>query len=217
MKSSNQEVIMNFSTLHWLSGLLFLICGTLYGGKRVITTKLFSVDLFVELCSRYKITTTLMVPSAIISLIQESPHSIESIKVILVGGATIPRGLCLSAQRFFPNGKIFAVYGMTEVDFSADSFRFQRDGSVGKVTTNICMKIIDESGKSLGPNQQGELCMKTPVMFSGYFGEPERTAEAINGDWVYSGDIGYFDNDGFLFIVNRKKDMLKYNNYQVNL
>lgn len=67
----------------------------------------------------------------------------------------------------------------------------------------------------MGPNQRGEICSKLSVQFNGYFGEPEETSKAFYGDWFKSGDIGYFDDEGFLYILDRKKQLLKYNNYQV--
>ena len=67
----------------------------------------------------------------------------------------------------------------------------------------------------MGPNEQGEIYCKTPVQFSGYIGHPEKTAEAFDGEWFKTGDIGYFDDEQYLYVVDRKKEMLKFNNYQV--
>lgn len=218
LKQSNERVVMSFSPLCWLSGLTFLVVGTLYGGKNVITAKPFSVGLLVELFNRYKVSTTVLVPSILQHmLMSESMKPIESVEVLMVGGSSIPKGLCQSAQRLFPNSNIFSIYGMTEVDIVVNSFFFKRGNSVGKVLENNHIKIVDDAGNNLGPNQHGEVCFKTPVIFSGYFGDPEKAAEAVNDGWVYSGDIGYFDDDGFLFIVERKKDLIKFHGFQVKL
>lgn len=78
------------------------------------------------------------------------------------------------------------------------------------------MKVVDESENRLGPNSIGEILMKTPVPILGYFGEPEKSREAFDDEgWLRTGDLGYFDDDHFLFLTGRTKEMLKYNNYQV--
>jgi len=76
-------------------------------------------------------------------------------------------------------------------------------------------QIVDDNGKSLGPNHQGEIYIRIPVQFSGYIGHSDKTAEAFHGDWFKTGDIGYFDDDGYIYVVDRKKEMLKFNNYQI--
>lgn len=218
LKSTKQEVLLNFSTLHWTSGIIFLISGTLYGANRIITTKPFGADLLVELCNRYKITTSLIAPSLIINYLQKSSFKpIESVEVLMVGGSMIPKGLCQTIKRMFPNSEIYPGYAMTEVDIVIDSFSFSLEDSIGKVSPNVHIKIIDDTGNNLGANQRGEVCIKTPVTFSGYFDDPKATAEAIKDGWVYSGDIGYFNDDGFFFFVDRKKDLLKFNSYHVSL
>jgi len=87
----------------------------------------------------------------------------------------------------------------------------QRYGSAGQVVPNMEVKIIDDNGNHVGPNERGEICYKSSVLFSGYFEDPEETNAAIRDGWVLSGDVGYFDGDGFLFVIDRKKDMISYN------
>lgn len=216
LKSKSQEVLFNFSTLYWATGLIYLITGTLYGAKRVITMKTFDPDLMIEIFDRFQVTTTFAPPSAISSLVHsKNLRPLKSVEIFMVGGSVVSKNLCEAIHPFIPNGDIYPVYGTSEGDFLADAFYSNRFGSVGKPTMNVQMKIIDDSEKNLGSNEEGEICFKTPIAFSGYFDDPEKTKESINDGWIFSGDIGYFDNDGFLFIIDRKKDMLKFNNFQV--
>lgn len=216
LKSKDQEVLFSFSTLYWATGLIYLLTGTLYGAKRVITTKTFDPDLLIEIIDHFKVTTFFSPPSAVALLIHSKfLRPLKSLEIFMVGGSVVSKNLCESIRPFIPNGNIFPVYGTSEGDFLADSFNFNRFGSVGKPTMNVQIKIINEDEKNLGPNEEGEICYKTPVTFSGYFGDPEKSKESVKNDWVYSGDIGYFDDEGFLFIIDRKKDMLKFNNFQV--
>jgi 4-coumarate--CoA ligase len=216
LSSTKQLVIFNFSTLYWISGVFFLIIGSLYGQKRVITQEVFSPKKFVDIVNRHKVSVFMSAPSAMAQFHQSADaKSLDFLEYLFMGGAIVSKALCEAIQPFLPNGVVKTGYGTTEVDLSAESYYFSRIGSVGSVAPNVQLKIIDEKGENLGPNEQGEICTKTPVMFSGYFKDPEKTAEATKDGWVYSGDIGYFDDDGFLFIVDRKKDMLKFNNFQV--
>ena len=209
--------MFNFSTLHWSTGILFLLCGTLYGAKRVITTRSFDSDLFMDIISRYKITTTFLVPYAISLLLKNSNlKPLETVTNMLAGGSVVSKKLCEAMAPYLLKCKLTTAYGSTESDSLTSSATHQRYGSVGKVFFNVQIKIIDEVENKLGPNETGEICYKTPIAFTEYLGDPEKTKEAIKNGWVYTGDIGYFDIDGFLFVIDRKKDMLKVNNFQVS-
>jgi 4-coumarate--CoA ligase len=214
--TSKQEVIFNFSTIYWATGIYFLIISTLYGMKRVITSKSFNVDLMVEIINRFKVNVFLSPPSSIAQLLQKKPiKSLESIKIFMVGGSVVSKHICEAISPYLPNGIIAPVYGTSEGGFLVVSFESQRFGSAGKLLPNVHMKVIDETGRKLGRNQEGEVCFKAPIEFLGYFDDLENTEKTIRNGWVHTGDIGYFDSDDFLFIVDRKKDMLKFNNFQV--
>jgi 4-coumarate--CoA ligase len=76
-------------------------------------------------------------------------------------------------------------------------------------------QIVDDDGNALDNNVQGEVWIKRELPFFGYYGDAEKTAEAYDGEWFKTGDIGYFDDDGFIYVIDRKKELLKFNNYQV--
>lgn len=207
---------MNFSMLNWESALIFLIAGVLYGGKRVITIQPMNVDLFIEFVDRFQTTSCFLSTPALALLVHNKNLKIfESLEMLMVGGSIVSKHICEAIKPYIPNGNIFTVYGMTEVDITTNSYHHQRYGSVGKPSSNVQIKIVDKANEKLGPNQQGEICFKTAVCFNGYYNDSEDTAATIKDGWVHSGDIGYFDDDGFLFVVDRMKDLLKYNNFQV--
>lgn len=216
LKSGKQEVLFLFQNLSWVTSVFFLLAGTLYGGKRVITSKLMDADVMIDICNRYQVTTGLAPPVLITALLQDKKlKPFESMEVFISGGVAVSKDICKAIRKFLPNGDIYAVYGMTEADFVTDSFNSQRDGSAGKPSLNNQIKIIDDDEKSLGPNEQGEICIKSRVIFSGYFDDPEANKATIKNSWVYSGDTGYFDDDGFLFVVDRKKKMLQFDGCKV--
>ncbi|CRK87334.1 CLUMA_CG001136, isoform A [Clunio marinus] len=215
-KSNEQEIFFNFSTLYWATGVIFLFMSTLYGGRRIITRRSFDPDLLIEICNRYKVTTVLAPPSSIAGMLQSKNMKIlKSVEIFIGTGGIVGKQLCNAFASYLPNGIICTAYGSSEADFISLSFNEQRENSVGKLIPNIQIKIIDEAGNNLGPNIKGEICVKPKELFLGYLHEPEMTKQGIKDGWIHSGDIGYFDEDGFLYVVDRIKDMLKFNSFQV--
>lgn len=109
---------------------------------------------------------------------------------------------------------------MTETTFSAISGLSTqitlKPGSVGKAVFMAYIKVIDENGKSLGPNQRGELCFKTDRVMKGYVGDLKSTREIFDKDgWLHSGDIAYYDEENYFFVVDRLKELIKYKAFQV--
>jgi long-chain acyl-CoA synthetase len=88
-------------------------------------------------------------------------------------------------------------------------------GSIGVPISNVEVSIQDESGHELGPNQQGEICVRGGNVMMGYWNQPEETAQAIRAGWLLTGDIGYKDEDGFFYVTDRKKDMILVNGINV--
>jgi 4-coumarate--CoA ligase len=189
-----------------VSGIFFLIIGVLNGMKRVITRRAFDVDLMIDIFKKYEVSTFLTAPYAIVQLLAKKDlQPLRSIRALLIGGAMVSKSVSQAIKLLIPNGKVHVAYGTTEVDFL----------SLDKIIPNVQLKVVDENFKNLGPNQQGEICAKVSVNFSGYIDDAEKTEAAFRDGWYLTGDIGYLDEHGHVYIVDRKKDMLKYNNYQV--
>lgn len=121
-------------------------------------------------------------------------------------------------QKYLPNGKIYAVYGLTELSGAATvNYPQPRPGSVGSLVNEIYAKIMSDSNEPCEANMDGEICLKVKYPFLEYFGDKSNTQNAYDRDgWFITGDIGHFDEDGFLYIVDRKKDILKYRGSQIS-
>jgi acyl-CoA synthetase (AMP-forming)/AMP-acid ligase II len=139
---------------------------------------------------------------------------------IMLGGAAASPDLVARMEATF-QCEIISGYGMTEtspVTHSSPAPPLQvKFGSVGVPAPNTECKIIDlETGEPLGPNQKGEVCVRGPQIMMGYLNNPEATARTIDADaWLHTGDIGYADEDGHFFIVDRAKELIKYKGFQV--
>ena len=117
-------------------------------------------------------------------------------------------------------GSLLDAYGMTETMLSAvvcPVHGVYKEGSTGMPLPDVDMRIVDiETGTQILPlGETGEVCISAPQIMVGYWGHPTETAEMIRDGWVYTGDLGYIDEDGYLFIVDRKKDLIKPGGFQV--
>jgi acyl-CoA synthetase (AMP-forming)/AMP-acid ligase II len=134
------------------------------------------------------------------------------VRLIINGGEKMPVPLIERLQRTFPSAWFADAYGLTET-VSGDTF-LDRDslvtklGSVGRPCLYLDLDIWDEQGHSVAPGERGEIVLRGPKVFPGYWRDPEASAAAFAGGWFHTGDIGVRDEDGYLFIVDRLKDMI---------
>lgn len=210
------DVMLCFSPLYWVTGILVLLMGTFCGSKRIITTENFTPELQLRLIEDYKVTFLLSPPHYIaLILASERVHKtdLSSIKYQLITGSKISQGVHDEWNKRLGGGnKSHAVYGLSEAGgfISVDYPESGKNGTIGRLVNGCSMKIVDEDGNRCGPNANGEICFKMTHKFIGYYGNESATLESIDKDgFIMSGDIGHFDDDGNLFIVDRKKDLLK--------
>lgn len=136
----------------------------------------------------------------------------------MVGGAKVPFYLKNDLIERIPNGNIIVGYGMSEIGIlSLDYPVVYGKDTVGRLTGRWCFKIVDENGKRCGVNVNGEICIKTNYKFLGYYNNQNGTDEIFDAEgFVKTGDIGHFDDDGDFFVVDRKKELLKYCSLQIS-
>ncbi len=151
--------------------------------------------------------------------VQAGKYDFRSIKLCISGAAPLMEE---TKRRFeaITGGKMIEAYAMTETMCSAVCIPptgVYKPGSTGVPTPDMVVRIGDpETGEGwLAPGEVGEICLQTPSMMQGYWGNPVETANMIRDGWLYSGDLGYLDADGYLFIVDRKKDLIKPSGFQV--
>jgi long-chain acyl-CoA synthetase len=116
-----------------------------------------------------------------------------------------------------PSVQVNEGYGCTETSalISAQPPRERRLGSVGKPVPGVEVRIEGPDGQLLGPGEDGEICVRGPVLMQGYWHSPAATSEAVRDGWLHTGDVGHLDQDGYLFVVDRLKDLVIRNGFNV--
>lgn len=178
-------------------------------------------DLVVSI-ARHRVSILPAVP-AIYAAINNHPRSrkldLSSVKGCFSGSAPLPIEVLERFERM-TGGKIVEGFGLTEtspVTHANPLGGVRKPGSIGIPLPNTDARIVDiETGeRTLGPNEDGELCIKGPQVMAGYWQRPEETAQTLRDGWLYTGDLARMDDDGYFFIVGRKKDMLLVNGCNV--
>jgi long-chain acyl-CoA synthetase len=151
--------------------------------------------------------------------LQKDPTLLKSIKLTVSGASSL---LLDTRKRFeeLTGGNIIEAYGMTEsmlASVCTPVKGLHKAGSVGVPVPDVEIRIVDHEGEmgDLPPGEVGEVLMSAPQLMNGYWGNPEESAVIIRDGWLYTGDLGYVDEDGFLFIVDRLKDLIKPGGFQV--
>ncbi len=209
--------------LFHIAGLVCVMEGALHKGRTLVMLPRFELELFLQTMQQYKVTTAGLVPPIIVALTKHplvEQYDLSSLKLISSGaaplGKEVERACAERLQR-----PVFQAYGMTEAagltHGSADVVGQNKPGSIGPCGPNIQCIIVDPvSGTALGPNEHGELWIRGPQVMKGYLNNPAATAESLDAEgWYHSGDIGYADDDGYFYIVDRVKELIKYKALQV--
>ena len=184
----------------------------MYLGGTYILHPAFDAGRVIEEVERSRATHMVMVPSQIIALLNHpafAPGKLASLEMIQSVGAPLHLEHKHRLNEALP-GRFYELYGLTEGFMTVldrnDAVR--KAGSVGAPIGFYEMRILDDEGREVPTGQIGEICGRGPLMMSGYYRRPDLTAQAIVDGWLHSGDLGYVDEDGYLYLVDRKKDMI---------
>jgi long-chain acyl-CoA synthetase len=173
----------------------------------------FDAERFMQIIQQYKVTDLPAVPTMLAMILAHprvDEYDLTSLVKADVGAAPLSREL---AEAFGRKAKCFVrqIYGMTENTGVATACRLSkpyRPGSAGLPYCNVQLAVHDENDKPVPPGTPGEIVTRGPTVMKGYFKDPNATATALRGGWMHSGDIGIIDEEGWLYVVDRKKDMI---------
>ncbi|MER2089010.1 MAG: long-chain fatty acid--CoA ligase [Sporosarcina sp.] len=187
----------------------------IYQGGMVIIEEAFSPEATIRTMEQQRATIFFGVP-AMYSILLNTPSlnkaNLSNLRLLCYGAAPMPYELVKKVKALFPDVKVQNLYGQTENSPGAttlkDRHALSKIGSVGEALPRTEVEVMDEFGKPLPMGQVGEIAVKGPQVMKGYLKNDEETARTIRDGWMYSGDLGRFDEDGLLYIVDRKKDMI---------
>ena len=171
----------------------------------------------LDCIQRYRITFTSLVPTHYVMILEledrlKKSFDVGSIRQLLISSAPARKDLKMKIMEYFSNAELWEAYGSTEgglVTLLRPDEQFAKLGSIGReIFGSDRIKICDENNQELGDNQVGELYYRTPMLFREYLREPEKTREAFAGGWSSAGDMGYRDEDGYYYLVDRKANMI---------
>ena len=184
-------------------------------GATTIIHHAFDAAEVVAEIERSQVTTLWLAPAmvnAIMALPEVESRDLSSVRVIINGGEKMPVPLIERIQRTFPSAWFADAYGLTET-VSGDTFLDRESiitklGSVGRPCCYLDLEIWDGEGRPVRPGQRGEIVLRGPKVFKGYWKDRQATTAAFEGGWFHTGDVGVLDEDGYLFVVDRLKDMI---------
>lgn len=210
-RMSPESVVLHSGSIVF-NGAFLTLMPAMYVGATYVLLRSFDPRTFVKTVQRERVTHVMMVPSQIVALLN-SPHfsaeALQSLEMIGTVGAPLHLEHKERLNRSLP-GRFYELYGLTEGFLTVlDKTHFAaRPTSVGLPQPFFEMRIVNHRGENLGPGEIGEIVGRGPALMPGYYKRPDLTAQAIINGWLHTGDLGYVDEDGFLYLVDRKKDMI---------
>ncbi len=220
---SNLGRMILAAPLYHIAGLTSLL-NALYSGRVTVIMQQFEADRWLHLVDEHQVTHAFLVPTMLARVLESparSEASLASLEALTYGAAPMPPAVIKRAIELFPGTVGFSgAYGQTETtstvavlspeDHVLDSdLKQARLRSVGQVLDDVEIRIVDPQGNVLGPGEPGEVQLRTYRAMDGYWGAEERTRVTIDDEgWVHTGDLGYLDDDNYLFLSGRSGDMI---------
>jgi long-chain acyl-CoA synthetase len=207
-----ESVVMHAGSLVF-NGAFLTLMPALYHGTPFVLLDHFDADLLIKTIEKEKVTHIFMVPAQIVALLNApsfTPDALGSLQMVGSVGAPFHKEHREDLNRRLP-GVFHELYGLTEGGIMTILDKTQYPSkplSVGSPPPFFELKILDEQGNELPPGQVGEIVGRGPTMMQGYYKRPDLTAKAVVNGWLRSGDLGYLDEDGYLYLVDRQKDMI---------
>ncbi len=185
------------------------------GGTSVITAKP-TPDNLLPLIERHRVTSFFAPPTVWISLLRSplfATTDLSSLKKGYYGASIMPVEVMREMAQRMPNVRLWNLYGQTEIAPLATMLgpedQLRKPGSCGRAVLNVETRVVDDRMRDVAPGEVGEIVHRSPHLMLGYFHDDERTKAAFEGGWFHSGDLATIDAEGYITVVDRKKDMVK--------
>uniref|UniRef100_A0ACD6A2Q8 Uncharacterized protein n=1 Tax=Avena sativa TaxID=4498 RepID=A0ACD6A2Q8_AVESA len=218
----DRETTLMGAPLFHSMGFCFVLKGVALGQTTALLTEAAAragLRGMLEAAERWLVTEVLAAPPLVVGM-TKGRCQLASLERVICGGAPLPGSVAERFRRQFPRVDLCMGYGSTEgggITIMVGRDECAHVGSAGRLSSNVEAKVVDiVTGEPLSVGQKGELCVRGPSIMTGYVGDGEANAAAFDsGGWLKTGDLCYIDQDGFLFVVDRLKELIKYKAYQV--
>jgi len=194
-------------------GIASMNFGMIKGGGKAVVLDSFDIDKLFAAIEKHKANSLAAVPTMyVFMLLHPDPkkYDLSSMKYWICGSAPLTQETWNRFKEVF-GGEIAEGWGLTEAGANNSANPIQgakKVGSIGQPMNGTRMKVVDDLGNELPPGQQGEIIIGGPMLMKGYWNNPEETAKVLRDGWLYTGDVGYQDAEGYFFITERKKDLI---------
>ncbi|MBI5968562.1 MAG: AMP-binding protein [Deltaproteobacteria bacterium] len=221
VEGREDDTFISFLPFNHIYGLTYFLCGAIYLGARQVIMSRFDAEECLRLIEKYRVTVIFSVQPALLAFLNlpnADKYDLSSLRFIWVGAAPLAPTISRNVREKF-GVPVARHYGLTEASPTTHAnppIRI-KEGSVGITVSDCQDRIMDwETGKKkMPPGEPGELAVRGPNIFQGYWKHPEDTKLALRDGWLYTGDIAKMDEEGYIYILDRKKEMIKYRGYQV--
>ena len=193
---------------------LLVVCGGMHRtkGARTVLMRWFDPAGWVRLAAEHRVQASALVPSMIQMLLGQplEEADLSALTAISSGAAPLAEEVRREFEARVPTAMIYEGYGCTESAtlISANPFGARRTGSVGQPVAGCEVTIRDDADQEVPVGEDGEICARSPGVMSGYWHAPDSAATVLANGWLHTGDIGHLDADGYLYVVDRKKDLI---------
>lgn len=217
------DVMIGILPFFHIYGMIVIMANSLYVGCTVVTLPRFELEMFLKVMQDYKVTFACLVPPIVLALAKHpvvSKYDLSPLKIIFSGAAPLSADLQEAVHQRLGVMTVQG-YGLTETSpvthATPNDPAKVKPGSVGPSIRSTQVRIVDlSSGQDLEAGKEGEVWMRGPQVMKGYLNRPDATAQTIDADgWIHTGDVGLVDTDGYLYIVDRVKELIKYKGMQV--
>jgi acyl-CoA synthetase (AMP-forming)/AMP-acid ligase II len=213
-------ITLHTTPMFHVAGLGGVVTHSIIGGTNVILPS-FNPAAVLACIERYKVTHIMLVPTMIQMLLEHpafKEHRLDSLKRIVYGASPIAEAVLDRALELLPGVEFMQSYGMTEAspvvalnlpeNHTAEGRKRGKLRAAGKAAYSVEVRIVDADGREVPRNTVGEITVRGPNIMQGYWNKPKETQAALRDGWLYTGDGAYMDDDGYLYVVDRMKDMI---------
>ncbi|KAH8252221.1 hypothetical protein KR038_004271, partial [Drosophila bunnanda] len=209
-----ESIVFQATAIDWLGGITLLVYNTTLGCTRILSRNPFTTEYILHLVRKYKIDSLVLAPfpfTALVNCPDATSEALSSIRFFCYVGGTIALTTLQKCQELIGNARMVNIYAITETGSITINHTLEKGNPLGRPVAGVKIRIVGENGENLSYNQVGEICVHNGLAWKGYYGNPEASNEIHDSEgWFRTGDMGYFSEDNLLYMVDRCKDILKY-------